>query len=158
MATRRFGAAGVAAATFITYFKVTRALNDLNVDPRTLALEDAAHDREKGYRAGSIKRSEIEQTRRKAPIIVLLINLFFMCLALFGPHNEVGIAGFWFFAPAYFILEFVLPASSPLRGPEIDLRLSLFVVQFLILATLTFAFLALKKRLSSKQAKKPTQE
>jgi hypothetical protein len=78
---------------------------------------------------------------------LLLINTIFLSILVLGAHSGIGIIGAFFFVPTYLILAAILPASSPLNGPEINFSIVLFVTQFLIMTAIAFAVLALTKRI-----------
>ncbi len=89
---------------------------------------------------------------------LLLINATLMALVMLGgAHSGIGIIGAFGFFPTYLILGAILPASSPLNGPEINFSFVLFVTQFLIMEAIALTVLAIKKRLTAKRARTPEQ-
>ncbi len=85
--------------------------------------------------------------------LFVLNPVFLSLLILGGAHSGIGIIGAYFFFPAFIILSTILPASSPLNGPEINFSFVLFLTQFLIMTAIAFAGLALKKQLTAKRTR-----
>jgi hypothetical protein len=84
-------------------------------------------------------------TRRTitVPFLILAVDLLFVYMATFGLYGVPGQIGFFFFGPAMIIgdkLAFVLHVPNGIN-PLVDI----FVIQFVLLATVAFGAMALRK-------------
>ena len=87
----------------------------------------------------------VAKVRKTVTVLLMLlgIDFFFVCLAMFGMYSIPGQISLFFFTPAIAIGDRLAPFLSLPRGfsPMADV----FVIQFLLLVLVTFGVSALKK-------------